>query len=274
MLGLAALSLALVGHAAPPAPRAALAGRAGRPRMRVGATVPAELAETLGIAGQRAAVFALKDGPSSVPALEGCTVCAVGYLDKLEVGGASCLLAQPGSALRFQLQQLAGAGAARTVGSFSFVADASGEIRGWCDADDEAAHAAAARSAYEAMVAAPASDAEERVRAAQRQEAAAAEAKEAAAVAAQTEEERLLEAVRSGRPPRPEVLRGINKMRWEAEEREAVEALRKRQQTPEQAAYANTMDKQTVIARGVFGVLVVAVAAAVNAFVSGLQQSS
>ena len=71
----------------------------------------------------------------------------------------------------FQLQQLAGAGAARTVGSFSFVADASGEIRGWCDADDEAAHAAATRSAYEAMVAAPASDAEERVRAAQRQEA-------------------------------------------------------------------------------------------------------
>ena len=78
----------------------------------------------------------------------------------------------------------------------------------------------------------------------------------------------------SSTTPRSTSGRGVNKMRWEAEEREAVEALRKRQQTPEQAAYANTMDKQTVIARGVFGVLVVAVAAAVNAFVSGLQQSS
>lgn len=240
-------------------------------KLAVGDVAPPSLCQTINSVGERAVIFALQDPVFALQqALDvsqfaelDFKVVVLSQFAETTLPGASCFKAPPSSSMRLGVQQIC------EDPAFSFVLDKTGTVRAVCSDGKPASNVREVLSVCKEIAAAAPTDGEaEVIRAAAEREAAEL-AQQRAVEEAVNEEERLLELVRSRRPPRPTILRGVNKLRWEEEERKAVEEERRKMLagTPEEAAMkrqANT----TTISRAVFVALLLGVAA----FVQSQQQ--
>eukprot|EP00316_Scyphosphaera_apsteinii_P009030 CAMPEP_0119327810 /NCGR_PEP_ID=MMETSP1333-20130426/71751_1 /TAXON_ID=418940 /ORGANISM="Scyphosphaera apsteinii, Strain RCC1455" /LENGTH=243 /DNA_ID=CAMNT_0007336511 /DNA_START=163 /DNA_END=894 /DNA_ORIENTATION=- len=237
-------------------------------KLQTGGVAPFDLCKNLGITEKRAAVFVLPDPlltevgqmASSLDNL-GFKVVFVssGLADGMVLHSdlVSCVKAPPASGLRFALQRFGG----HDSESYSFVLDASGTVRAVCTFPADLAEI---QQTCEQLATCPMSAAEAEVELAKSQKAEELAERQARRQSAMAEEARVLALVRSRRPPRPKILRGVNKIRWEAEEQEAVEAeLRRLRAGTDVEAAEKSRQAVALTSRAIFAALVVVVAAVV-----------